>query len=253
MSSGVIYVFEHYLVGFRRTWQATLLTSFGLPMLTLLGIGMGVGHYLSHGFDGISYVKWIVPGLIASTAMNVAIGNSTWPVLAKLSWTGTYSTQFATPLHVADILCGHLAFVLFRVLVSCIGLLAVSSMFGATVSWWSLLAIPLALLLGLAVAAPTFAYSSHVSSEAYFSVLTRFVVMPMSLFAGVFFPVQTLPLAVRVFAYASPLWSGVSLIRDALQGVRTSWPIAVHVVYLLLWAVIGLTLAYRRFRSRLAT
>jgi lipooligosaccharide transport system permease protein len=253
MSVGVFYVFEYYLVGFRRAWQATLLTSFGLPMLTLLGIGVGVGHYLDRGFDGVSYQHWIVPGLIASTALNVAVGNSTWPVLVKHEWTGTYGTQLATPLRVGDILAGHLAFVLFRVLASCVGLLAVSAAFGAVESRWALLVVPVSLLLGLAVAAPTFAYSSTVPSEAYFSVLLRFVVLPMSLFAGVFFPVDTLPAAVKVLAYASPLWSGVSLARLALQGVPTEWPVAAHVLYLTAWAAAGSLLAYRRFRRRLAS
>lgn len=253
MSTRVLFVFEYYLTGFRRTWKATLLASFGLPLLTLLGIGMGVGHYLTEGFDDIPYLQWIVPGLIASTAMSVAVGNSTWPVLAKLSWTGAYGTQLATPLRVGDILGGHLAYVLFRVLTSCAGLLAVAAAFGALRSGWSLLTVPIALLLALAFAAPTFAYASAVPSEMYFSALVRFVVMPMSLFAGVFFPVETLPAAVRPLAYASPLWSGIVLIRAVVQGTPTPWPGALHVLYLVLWAAAGWLLAHRLFRRRLAT
>ncbi|MBX6749618.1 MAG: ABC transporter permease [Micromonosporaceae bacterium] len=253
MSRGIVAVFEYYLVGFRRTWPATLLTAFGLPVLTLLGIGMGVGHYLGDGFDGIPYAQWIVPGLIASTAMTVAVGNSTWPVLAKLSWTGTYGTQLATPLRIGDILGGHLAYVLFRVLTSCLALLAVAATFGALHTPWSLLSVPVALILALAVAAPTFAYAATVPSETYFSVLTRFVVMPMSLFAGVFFPVEALAEPLRLLAYATPLWSGVTLMRTSLQGVPTQWPVVVHLLYLSLWAAAGLLLAYRRFDRRLAT
>ncbi|NUR24539.1 MAG: ABC transporter permease [Catenulispora sp.] len=252
MSTGVFSVFEYYLVGFRRAWPATLLSAFGLPLLTLLGIGLGVGHYLTTDFDGIPYVRWIVPGLIASTALNLAVGNSTWPVLAKLSWTGTYGTQLATPLRVADILTGHLAFVLFRVLTSCLALLAVAAGFGALASPAALLTVPITLLLALSVAAPTFAYASAVPSETYFSALSRFAVMPMSLFAGVFFPIATLPEPVRVLAYASPLWSAVCLIRAAVQGVPTPWPVAVHVLYLAAWSVLGWLAAYRLFRRRLA-
>jgi lipooligosaccharide transport system permease protein len=253
MTTGVFTVFEYYLVGFRRTWQATLLTAFGLPVLMMLGIGIGVGHYLSAGFDDIPYAQWIVPGLIASTAVNIAVGNSTWPVLAKLSWTGSYGLQLATPLRVGDVLGGHLAYVLFRVLTSCVALLAVAAAFGALHTPRSLLVVAVALILALAMAAPTFAYAATVPSETWFPVLTRFVVMPMSLFGGVFFPVQTLPEPLRLIAYATPLWSGVSLMRAALQGVETAWPVAVHVLYLVLWGVVGCLLAYLRFRRRLAT
>ncbi|MFI7135070.1 ABC transporter permease [Nonomuraea sp. NPDC050153] len=251
MSSGVFFVFEYYLVGFRRTWKAALLTTFGLPLLTLLGLGMGVGHYLTEGFDGLPYLHWIVPGLIASTAVSVAVGNSTWPVLAKLSWTGSYGIQLATPLRVADILGGHVAFVLFRVLLSCAGLLIVSAAFGVLRSPSSLLVVPLTLLLALSCAAPTFAFSSSVPSETYFSALTRFVVIPMSLFAGVFFPVETLPAAARLLAYVSPLWSGICLIRSAVQNVATPWPVALHLLYLALWAAAGWLLAHHRFRLKL--
>jgi lipooligosaccharide transport system permease protein len=247
----ILYVLEYHLVGFRRTWRAMLLTAFGLPMLTLLGIGVGVGQYLSNGFDGVPYAQWIVPGLLASTAMNMAIGNSTWPVLAKLSWTGTYGVQIATPLRVGDLLGGHLAYVLIRVLASCVALLAVSAMFGAVRSPLALLTVPVALLLALAVAAPTVGYSASVPSETYFSVLMRFVVMPMSLFAEVFFPLTSLPQPVRILAYASPLWSGVSLIRDAMYGTGTAWPVPVHLLYLTLWAAAGWVLAHGRLRRRL--
>jgi lipooligosaccharide transport system permease protein len=251
MSSGVLAVFEYYLVGYRRTWRARLMSSFVLPMLTLLGIGVGVGSYLSRGFDGVPYSHWIVPGLVASTAVNVAVGDSTWPVYTNHGWTGTYATQSGTPLHVGDILGGHLGFVLFRVSTSCVMLLLVATMFGAVSSPWSLVALPVAVLLGLAVAGPVFAYASTVPSDMYFAFLLRFWVIPMSLFAGVFFPVDSLPVAVRPLAYASPLWSGVSLIRAAMQGGAPDWPAPVHLLYLGTWAGVGWVLAYARFRRRL--
>lgn len=251
MSHGTFHVFEGYLAGFRRNWRATLLTSFGLPILTLLGIGLGVGKYLTTRFDDVPYVEWIVPGLIAATAMNLAVSNSTWPVLAKHSWTGTYRTQISAPLRVRDVLAGHLAFVLFRVLISCLALLAVAATFGAIASPSALVAVPVTLLLALAFAAPTFAFSATVRSEIYFSALTRFVIMPMSLFAGVFFPVALLPEALRWLAAISPLSSGIDVIRSAMQHVATPWPVLVHLGYLAAWATAGWVAAHRRFRRRL--
>jgi lipooligosaccharide transport system permease protein len=244
-------VLEYHLVGYRRTWRGSALSSFVLPLLTLLGFGLGVGSYVDSGVGGVPYLDWIVPGLIASTAVNVAIGDSSWPVLGNFEWIKIYFAQAAAPLRVADILAGHLGFILFRVLTSSVAFLAVSALFGTLHSPSAVAALPAVLLLGLAVAAPTFAYSSTIKSDSYLSLLFRFAVIPMSLFAGVFFPVESLPAPLRALAYASPLWHGVDLCRAATLGVAPAWSVSGHVLYLAAWAVGGSLLAHARFRRRL--
>jgi lipooligosaccharide transport system permease protein len=124
--------------------------------------------------------------------------------------------------------------------------------FGAVHSAWGLLAVPAAVLVGLASAAPVFAYSATIRSDSMFSLLLRFVVVPMTLFAGVFFPVSALPWGVRFLAYVSPLWHGVELVRAATLGTPTAWGLPAHVGYLLVWGVGGLGLAVYRFHRRLA-
>src|SRR5690606_6941567 len=100
-------------------------------------------------------------------------------------------------------------------------------------------------------AAPVTAFAARIDNDSYFSLLFRFVMIPSTLFAGVFFPVEQLPGAVRPLAYASPLWHGVEMCRAATLGRDTAWPLAVHLGYLLLWAVGGVTLAVLAFRRRL--
>ena len=117
---------------------------------------------------------------------------------------------------------------------------------------WALLAIalatvPVAALLGLAVAAPTFAYSATISSDSYLAILFRVGMIPMSLFSGVFFPVESLPSPLRWIAYVLPLWHGVDLSRAATLGVPPDWSVAGHVLYLAAWTCAGWLLAYRRF------
>jgi lipooligosaccharide transport system permease protein len=245
------YVLEYHLVNYRRTWRSSALSTLVMPLLTMLGFGVGVGGYVSGGVDGVPYLDWIVPGLLASTAMQAAIGESTWPVLGYFEWFKVYFAQAAAPLRVVDILGGHLGFMLFRIVSSAAAFLAVAGVFGALRSWLAPLALLVAALVGLAVAAPAAAYSATVTSDSYLAILLRFGVLPMSLFSGVFFPVGSLPVLLRWVAYALPLWHGVDLCRDATLGRAPGLPGLGHVLYLLAWCVAGCLLAHWRFRRRL--
>jgi lipooligosaccharide transport system permease protein len=244
-------VFSYYLTAYRRTWRGSVFSSFFLPLLTVLSFGVGVGAYVDQGVGGASYLDWIIPGLIASTAFQVAIAESSWTVLGNFEWIKTYQAQAAAPLRTADILGGHLAFVLFRVLISSVAFLLVAGVFGTLHSPWALATLPLVLLIGLAVAAPTFAYSSSIRSDSYLALLFRFAVIPMTLFSGVFFPVGEMPLALRWLAYLSPLWHGVDLCRAATLGAAPEWSMSGHLLYLAGWIGGGWLLAHHRFRRRL--
>ena len=251
MSHPTVAVLEYHLVGYRRTWRASALSSFVLPLLTMLSFGLGVGAYVRGDVGGVRYLDYIVPGLIASAAMQVAIGEATFPVFGNFEWIKIYFAQAAAPLRVRDIVGGHLAFVLLRVLTSTAAFLVITVLFGAVHSWWALAVLPLSVLVGMAVAAPTFAYSASVPSDNFLAMLFRFAVIPMSLFAGVFFPVESLPAALRWLAYVSPLWHGVDLSRAATLGVAPQWSATGHLIYLLAWAVAGWYLARQRFARRL--
>ena len=245
------YVLEYHLVNYRRTWRSSALSSFVLPLLTMLGFGVGVGAYVRGGVGGVPYLDWMVPGLIASTAVQTAIGESSWPVFSYFEWLRSYSAQAAAPLRVSDILDGHLAFAMFRVLSAALAFLLITTAFGTMHSWWALATLPIAALVGLAVATPTFAYAASVQVDSYLAVLFRLGMIPMSLFSGVFFPVESLPAGLRWIAYTLPLWHGVDLSRAATLGVAPAWSPVGHVLYLTLWAGAGWLLAHRAFRRRL--
>jgi lipooligosaccharide transport system permease protein len=251
MAHPTVAVLEYHLVGYRRTWRASALSSFVLPLLTMLSFGVGVGAYVRGDVGGVPYLDYIVPGLIASTAMQVAIVEATFGVFGCFEWLRIYFAQAAAPLRVRDIAGGHLGFILFRVLTSAAAFLVTVTAFGAVHSWWALATLPLAGLVGLAIAAPAFAYSASVSSDNYLALLFRFGVIPMSLFSGVFFPIESLPALLRWLAYASPLWHGVDLCRAATLGAAPQWSAAGHLLYLALWVVGGWLLATARFRRRL--
>jgi lipooligosaccharide transport system permease protein len=250
--TATLSVLQYHLVGYRRTWRGSVLSSFVLPLLTMLGFGVGVGAYVTGGVQGVPYLDWIVPGLIASTAVQVGMGDSTWPVYGNFEWTRVYYAQASAPLRVADILDGHLAFVVFRTITSCGAFLLIASAFGTLHSWWALATLPIAALVGLAVATPTFGYASSIRSDSYLAILFRVGLIPMSLFSGVFFPIGSLPGPLRLIAYGLPLWHGVDLSRAATLGVAPDWSAAGHVLCLTAWAGGGWLLAYRRFAHRLS-
>jgi lipooligosaccharide transport system permease protein len=246
-------VFEHQLVAYRRTWRGSVFSSFLLPVLFLLAMGLTVGDYVDRGGAlGVKYLDFIAPGLLASTALQVAVGESTWPVLSGFMWHRMYHGMRASPVRIHDMVLGHIGFVLLRVLLSAVGFLIVMTAFGAVHSAWALAALPVAVLVGLATAAPVFAYSATIKTDGLFAVLFRFAVVPMTLFAGVFFPIDPLPGPVRLLAYISPLWHGVELTRAATLGTTTAWGVFAHVGYLLAWGVAGCVLATYRFTRRLA-
>jgi lipooligosaccharide transport system permease protein len=244
-------VLEYHLVSYRRIWRSSVLSSFVLPLLTMLGFGVGVGAYVTGGVEGVPYLDWMVPGLIASTAMQIAMSDSSWPVLGGFEWQRIYYGQAAAPLRVADILDGHLLFIVFRTLTGSAAFLLIATAFGTMHSWWAPATLPIAALVGLAVATPTFAYAASIRSDSYLAILFRLGMIPMSLFSGVFFPVESLPAALRWIAWVLPLWHGVDLSRAATLGVAPSWSATGHVLYLALWAGAGWLLAYRAFSRRL--
>jgi lipooligosaccharide transport system permease protein len=248
--ASVTAVLERYLTLHRRLWRASVFSSFVMPLLILVGFGMGVGGHIGQ-VEGVDYLAWIVPGVLASTAFQIAVAECTFPVFGDFKWVRAYHAMRATPVRIADIVCGWLLFVLLRVLLSVIIVLGVTALFGALRSPWAL-ATPLVCgLAGLAAAAPTTAFAATVTHDSYFVLLFRFVLVPAMLFGGVFFPVDQLPAVVRPVAYASPLWHGVELERAATLGAAPHWPVAVHVAYLLAVTAAGLLWALRAYRLRL--
>lgn len=242
--------FDYWLLQSRQWWRVSLLISFLNPALYLLAMGVGLGGLIDRGtgtasLGGHSYLSYLAPGLLAATAMQTAVGESTWPVGNAVRWTRSYVAMVATPLSTGEIMLGHLFFVAFRVGLGAASFLGVAAVFGALDSPLALLAWPVAVICGLAHAAPASAFSVGRSHDHAYAALQRFAVVPMFLFSGVFFPVTQLPWVLRDLAVVTPLWNGVALCRDLCLGTARPAASAGHVGYLLLWLVVGAVLAAR--------
>jgi lipooligosaccharide transport system permease protein len=245
-------VFEHRLAAYRRVWRGSIFSTFLIPVLMLLGLGYSVGSYVdAAGGLGLPYVDYIAPGLLASTVLQLAIAESTWPVLGAFTWNRMYHGMRASPLRPQDMVGGELLYVGLRAGSSAVGFLVVMTFAGAVYSWTGVFALPAALLLAASAAGPVLAYSATITTDNMFAILYRFAVIPMTLFAGVFFPVDQLPMVLRWLAYVSPLWHGVELCRSATLGLPTPVPAYWHVAYLAAWAVAGYWLACRRYARKL--
>lgn len=247
-----VAAFEHHIAGYRRTWRGSLATTFLLPVLFLVGLGWSVGRYVDaqHTLP-VSYLAYTAPGLLASTAFQIAVTEATWPVMSGFQWTRIYLGMRDSPMSGPDILAGQMLYLIARVAAASIGFLLVMWAFGVLHSPWAPLSLPVALLVGLAGAAPVAAFTTSIESSRLFPILQRFIVVPVTLFAGVFFPVETLPLPARVLAYISPLWHGVQLCRAVTLGQPTAWPPLAHLAVLELWAGVGYLLARRGYLRRL--
>jgi lipooligosaccharide transport system permease protein len=248
--------FEYWLFQYKRTWRGSVISTILFPVLFLASMGLGLGTLVdssaSGGVEGHSYLVFLAPGLLAATAMQTAVGESTYPVMGAIKWVKTYHAMLATPLGVLDVLVGHLLYIGARVLIGSAIFLAVMTAFGAVESPLALLTLPAALLTGLAFATPVVAYSAVLDNDYGFALLLRFFVVPLFLFGGVFFPVTQLPLVLEQLAYLTPLWHGVALSRELALGTATAGATLLHVAYLAVWIAVGFVFAVRNYQRRLA-
>jgi lipooligosaccharide transport system permease protein len=247
--------FDYWLTVYKRTWKGSLVSSFLLPLLYLAAMGIGLGSFVddngSGALGGVSYLQFIAPGLLASTALQIAVGESTYPVMGGIKWHKTYFSMITTPLRPADVMYGQLAFIAFRIFTTCLVFTLVIAAFGGLKSAWGLLGLPVALLVGMAASAPVCAVAASLDNDSGFAMIFRFGVVPAFLFSGAFFPVSQLPNWIEWLAYLSPLWHGVELSRDLSLKTVELLPALGNLAYLSAWFAVGTWLAVRGLTRRL--
>jgi lipooligosaccharide transport system permease protein len=247
-------VWEYWALQYRRVWRATVITSIVNPVFYLGALGVGLGTLVNKSGGaplGVPYLDFVAPGMLASAAMQLGAGESTWPVMGSFKWTRQYFAMVATPLGVRAVVFGHQLWMLVRLAATSTVYLVVIAAFGGVDSGWGVLALPAAVLVGCSFTAPLAAFAATRDQESAFVPINRFVILPMFLFSGTFFPVSRLPLPLEWLAYATPLWHGVDLCRQFTLGEFHVARLAVHVVYLTALVVGGLVWAQRTYGRRL--
>ena len=258
MAGPALRVLEAHARTYRRSWRGSAASTFLNPLLYLGAMGLGLGSLVDRGsgagaLAGASYVEFLAPGLLAATAMQVAAAETTWPVMLGFKWVKTYTATLATPVAPRDIVSGTLLWTAVRLALAGSAFALVMVLFGLAAPQRAALAVLPAVFTGMAFAGPIAAFTATLRTDYGLSALFRFVVMPLFLFSGTFFPVSDLPGLLQPVAYATPLWHGVELCRAAALGTRPTFGAAVSVAYLAVWVAGGWAAAATAFRRRLRT
>lgn len=238
-------VLRNYLA--HRRSKLFFLTGFLEPVLYLFAIGVGVGQLVGDfevGGRTVAYAAFVAPGMLAASAMNGAILDSTFSIFFKLRFVKLYDAVLATPMRTMDVARGEITWALLRGGVYAAGFLLVMLAMGLIGSWWAVLALPATLLIGFGFSGVAMALTTYMRSWQDFD-LVQLAVMPMFLFSATFFPVTTYDGWLRWVVEATPLYRGVVLCRELTTGAVTSASL-VSVVYLLAMGLGGLLVVRRR-------
>ena len=245
-------VFERNLLTYRRQWLA-FSTGFFEPVFYLLSIGVGVGGLVGRipVGDGrtVPYAAFVAPAMLAASAMNGAIFDATYNMFFKLRYARTFESMLATPVGVADVAAGELAWNLARGGVYSTVFLLFALVLGLVTSWWAVLALPVALLVGFAFGAAGMAATTWIRGIADFDYV-QLALVPMLLLSATFFPVTTYPGASRWLVELSPLYHGVALERGLMLG-QIGWDLLAHLAVLLALGAVGLRVLSRRLAALL--
>ncbi|WP_433269699.1 ABC transporter permease [Actinosynnema sp. CS-041913] len=247
-------VVEGQWTWYRRNWRATAISNFVQPVLFLLAMGVGFGSQVQPGeaTGGLRYLVFLAPALIVTAAVQSAMFESTYAVFSAFKWQRTYLGMVSTPITPAQVLYGQLLWIALKLTAGSAAFLLVAAALGAVASPAAVLAVPFAVLAGMAFSTPVVAFTATREKPDAFNGLYRFVLIPMTLFTGAFFPISQLPGWLHPVAWLTPAWHGIELARGAASGTLSLLPALAHLAYLSTVVVLGVVLGRRFFHRRLA-
>ncbi len=238
---------------FKHFW-VTIISGFFEPVFYLFALGVGLGTLIGQiRVDDmvVDYAVFVAPALLAASAMNGAVFDSTFNVFFKLKYAKLYDAVLATPMGPRDVALGEVASALIRGLMYSTAFLAVATAAGYVQSWWAVFAIPAATLIGFAFASVGMAVATLMRNWQDFDYV-QLAILPMFLFSATFFPLATYPGTIQWVVQATPLYQGVALVRELMLG-QVGASILVHIAYLTMMGLVGAFAAARRVERLLLT
>ncbi|MEI6763343.1 MAG: ABC transporter permease [Actinomycetes bacterium] len=256
--NGSLYVAQARI---RSMWQwkfSIIGEAFATPMFYLLSIGIGIGKIVnSHqnvGVDGVKYLTFLAPALLAATCIQGAVGEATHPVLEGFKWQKGFFAMNATPITGKQIANGVLLAAMARTAFGCVIYFSALYAFGAVHGLHAIWLIPETLLAATSFAVLMMGVCAAIKNDDLFlNMVQRFLIMPLFLFSGTFYPLSSMPKFLQVIGWASPLWHSTELGRWISYGHHISHgALAFHFIYFVVLAVIGFRVAHHHFTRRLA-
>ena len=244
-------VVQRGLIAARSSSWAVVLSGFFEPVFYLASMGIGLGALIgtvetSTGLE-VSYAAFIAPALLAVSAMNGAIYDSTWNVFFKMNYGKLYEGMLATSLGPLDVALGEIIYALLRGLLYATGFMIIMQIAGLNLAWTAILAIPAVLLIAFGFASVGMAVTSYMKAFQQMDWI-NIVLLPMFLFSATFYPITVYPEFIQWIVKALPLWHGVELVRGLTTGALSPqmW---VHVAYFVVMIAVGLVFTTKRLRA----
>ena len=230
---------------------AVVVSGFFEPVFYLLAMGLGLGTFIGDvtlpNGQSVPYAAFIAPALLAVSAMNGAVYDSTWNVFFKLRFAKLYQTMLTTRLGPLDVALGEISYALLRGVAYAGGFLIVMQVMGLNGSWTAVLALPAVVLIAFGFASVGMAITSYMKTFQQMDWIT-FVMLPMFLFSATFYPITVYPEAIQWLIKVLPLWHAVELVRGLTLGVPDSMTL-VHVGYYVVMIAVGLLFTTKRLRA----
>lgn len=240
--------------GLKATWGsnwAIMASGFVEPVLFLIAMGIGLGSLVGTvegpGGQEIGYIAYIAPALLAVSAMNGAVYDSTWNVFFKLNFAKLYQGMLYTSLGPLDVALGEITLALLRGALYATGFTAIMGVMGLITTPWALLMIPASVVIAFGFASFGMGITSFMKTFQQMDWI-NFLMLPMFLFSATFYPLSVYPQAIQWMIQALPLWHGVELLRQLSVGTFTA-ATGIHVLYYLVMIVLGLILTTARLRK----
>jgi lipooligosaccharide transport system permease protein len=253
--TGAVHVYQQNVLRYRHIWRGGIVLFFLSPILFLAAMGFGLGGFVDRAnpgaLAGLSYATFLAPGLLAAQAMQTASFESTYPIMGRIVWNRIYHGILATPLSVHDIIIGEFGWIATRLALGSTIFFGVMVAFGLVSSPFAILGIPAAVLTGLAFAGPIVAFTGTQRTDNGFNGIFRFIITPLFLFSGTFFPISQLPSFLQPVAWVTPLFHGVSLTRGLSLGTLDPAAGLLHVAVLVAFGLGGVVVAGVTFRRAL--
>ncbi len=228
-----------------RAWRTAVALSMTQPIIFLLGMGLGVGALVDDragstaSLGGLTYLQFLAPALLATTAMMAGSFEATYPVLDGFKWRRTFEGVAATPVDPRAVVHGLMLWWITRLIIGSLGVGLALLIIPSTRGWGVPIAMAASIPTGLAFAVPIAAWTATREDESSFPPIQRFVITPLFLFGGAFYPIESLPGALQPIAWVTPLWHGVQLCRDLTVGPVSALDTVIHLGVTTLWVGVG--------------